>query len=321
MLINEKSNSDDQLIQGKVLWCIGNQARVLVSDEQNMVDFPGRWRLEKPGVQPVVPGDSVSLQIKNDSWRLVEVLPRMNEFTRALPGTKNRLPQIIASNLDLVSVTVALAEPATPYGLVDRLFVVAEQGEVPSILVLNKTDLVDQAEIETWRKLYRGATQEIIAVSGSTGDGIETLHDLIKGKTVLFAGRSGVGKSTIANCIDPDLNLKTSEVSQATGKGRHTTSATEFHPVSSGGWIADTPGLRECAPWGITSANLQDYFPEITRIAGNCRFRDCKHKSETGCVILKAVGTSELPEERFQSYLKLLSETENVRAPHRKGKM
>ncbi len=321
MLNCSTENSSQQLRQGWVLWCMGNQARILLSSEQILVDFPGKWRLEKSGVQPVVPGDEVTLHYDIDTWRLVEVLSRTNHFTRALPGSKNRIPQTIASNLDLVLVTVALAEPPTPFGLVDRLLVVAEQGDVPPILVLNKTDLVDANEIAIWRDTYRNAVEEILAVSGVTGEGIERLFDLIKGKRVLFAGRSGVGKSTIANCIDPNLNLRTSEISQSTGKGRHTTSSTEFHPLSSGGWIADTPGLRECAPWVESAASLADFFPEISRFEGECHFRDCLHRSEKGCAVIEAVGTSELPEARYQSYLKLLSETEQAKLSRRKGKM
>lgn len=272
--------------------------------------IPGKWRLSSKGAHPLVPGDRVTLKQTACESILMDLLPRTNEFSRRAPGSRKPVPQTIASNLDLVVVIASVNNPTTPMRLVDRLLVTALIGGVKPILVINKADLVSDDVLESWRVNFEPVLDVVLITSAITQQGIEALFGLIAGRTVLFAGSSGVGKSSLANCLDPGLDLKTRQISSSTGKGRHTTSATQLHPIRGGGWIADTPGLRECAPWGMTRHKLAEVFPGFEAYSGDCRFRDCVHGYETGCGVKSAVEQSKLPVQRYESYLKLLSEAE-----------
>ncbi len=296
-------------VEGLVLWAVGNRARVLVDNERALVNIPGRWRLGARG-RALAPGDRLMLRRGTHGWRPEPPLPRKSEFTRRASGPKS-VPQVIAVNLDLAVVVASVDQPETPFGLVDRLLVTAALGGVPAMLVVNKVDLVPPERLDRWRTNYQGAVDEIIFTSALTGYGILELAKIIVGLVTLLAGSSGVGKSLLANRIDPSLNLKIGEISRATGKGRHITSATELHRLEQGGWLADTPGLRECAPWGMTQDRLASTFREIEELAPGCHFRDCLHRGEAGCVVQAVAGTPELPLKRYRSYLKLLSEAES----------
>ena len=302
-------SATDKTVTGMVLWSMGNRARILISNDQVIVDVPGKWRLDGRGVRPLAPGDHVSLHKEGETWRLLELIPRTNEFTRRTTGPKS-LPQVIAANLDYVLIIAAVAEPKAKTGLIDRFLVTAAIGDVKPVLIFNKIDLVTQDELTSWRELYQGAVDTIIFTSAVTGEGVDEMSALITGNITLLAGASGVGKSTLANMIDPKLDIKTTHISQATGKGKHTTSSSELYRVSPGGWLTDTPGLRECAPWGMTRHNLVKGFPEIARLMDDCRFRDCRHHTEVGCAVTEAVGSGDIPEKRYRSYLKLLAEAE-----------
>lgn len=294
---------------------MGNQARALVDDERHLIDIPGRWRLETKGRPLLVVGDRILLEKSTDGYRLIEVIPRRNEFTRRLPGTRKLIPQVIAVNLDLAVVIASVAEPATPYGLVDRLLVTAELGGIEPVLVVNKVDLADKETINNWINNYRYAAKQLLFTSAVNKNEIDLLGDMIHNRIVLFAGASGVGKSTLANCIDPELNIKIGEISQSTGKGKHTTTSSELHATALGGWLTDTPGLRECGPFGKTPLNLTRAFPELRKFAPGCHFRDCVHRAEIRCAVREMVGTPELPVERYKSYLKLLGEAEEEQSP------
>ena len=301
--------------KGLVIWTLGHKAKVLIDETRVLIDIPGKWRLKRTGKRPLAPGDYIRVMCETSTWKMLELIERKNEFTRRAPGFFRLVPQVIAANLDLAVVIAAAAEPATPFGLVDRLLVTAELGNVKAALVINKVDLVSDDNIEKWQVNYRNAVDLLLFTSAEDGENIENLTELIRGKTVLFAGSSGVGKSTLANCIDPSLDIKTREISNATGKGRHTTSSSELHAIANGGWLIDTPGLRVCGPWGKTAQNLDEAFPEIRRYKDGCKFRNCLHRTEIGCTVREMIGTPELPELRYNSYLKLLSEAEEEQKP------
>jgi len=292
---------------GLVLRVKGNYVRALVDAQVEWLALPGRWRLTSSGSNPVAVGDIVGLENAGDSFKIVDAKARRNNFTRRTAGPKPA-PQIIAANLDLVVVVAAALAPATPFGLIDRLLVTAALGNAPAALLINKIDLAFKHQLEMWFDNYRCAASEILFASALSGEGLERLYNLIAGKIVLFAGASGVGKSTLANALDPNLHLRTAEISSATGKGRHTTSAVELHPLRGGGWLADTPGLRGCAPWDLNRENLQQAFPEIARLRQFCGFRNCLHRYEINCAVQAAAGSPDLPGERYRSYLKLLAE-------------
>lgn len=298
--------------EGLVLRVAGSWAKLLIEKQEVMVAIPGKWRLTTQGSTPLAPGDRVIVKQERDSYKIVELLPRKNHFTRRAAGPKP-IPQTIAANLDFAVIVASLHQPTTPPGLIDRLLVTASAGNLTSVLLINKTDLEERGEREKWKRLYHRIIPLILFTSALTGEGVDQLKELIMGKTVLLVGASGVGKSTLANRIHPSLNLRTREVSPATSKGRHTTTAAQLHPIPGGGWITDTPGLRECAPWGITPQTLQLHFPEIRHLASFCQFRNCLHQREEGCAVIAAAGTADLPAERYYSYLKMLAELKEPR--------
>jgi len=265
---------------------------------------PGSWRQTYKTERPLSAGDLVLL---GDQGIITERLARRNEFTRKMIGLKP-VPQTIAANLDFCLVIASINEPTTPFGMVDRLLVTAALGNVPTLLVVNKRDRGTPELEQGWLQNYQYAVELILFTSIHQPESISQIAQTIKHKTVLFAGSSGVGKSSLANAIDTSLHLKSREVSIITGKGKHTTATSILHRVSQGGWLADTPGLRECAPWDMTPEKLGMAFPEIARLSGSCHFRNCRHDSEGGCLVKDQVGSPELPTVRYTSYLKLLAE-------------
>lgn len=293
--------------EGLVLWSGGNKAYVLVGPDERLLPLPGRWRKGSTGIKPVAAGDRVSLVKAGGEWRIKDLLPRHNEFTRREPGPKP-YPQTVAANLERVLVIASIAEPATPFGLVDRLITTAITGGVACDLVVNKIDIADANDLKRWNDNY-GRTFDLFLTSAETGAGMKELSRQIAGGVILFMGSSGVGKSSLVNRLYPGLNLKVKRVSSATGKGVHTTSVAQLHRLPSGLFIGDTPGLRECGLWGVTPALLLQAFPEMVALAEDCRFRNCRHAGDTGCAVKPLSGTDRLPEARYQSYLKLLLET------------
>jgi len=294
---------------GLILQTTGNRANVLIHGEEFHLAIPGRWRLDRDGIHPLAPGDRISLEPAPGGWKIIESLPRQNEFTRQTPGIKKPLPQTMAVNLDQVMVVASAKNPVTPTGLIDRLLVTAALGSVPAVLLINKIDLASKEKLDSLKSAYRKAVETTILTSAVTGEGIDALSTLLVDRITLLAGSSGVGKSTLANRVDSELNLKTGEISQATGKGRHITSAARLHFIRPNGWVIDTPGLRECAPWNMSSRALGSCFPEFRELSFDCRFRDCLHATETGCAVRQAVTDGIIPMERYKSYLKLLKET------------
>ncbi|MDP8240642.1 MAG: ribosome small subunit-dependent GTPase A [Candidatus Hatepunaea meridiana] len=292
---------------GLILGTTGNRANVLIDNLELHLSVPGRWRQKSGGVRPLAPGDRVALEKISDDLRIVEILPRENDFTRQAAGLKP-IPQTMAVNLDQVIIVASAANPATPTGLIDRLLVTAARGDVPAVLIINKIDIADNERLSFLQRVYHNAVEIIILTSALTGIGIDRFRDLIIDKITLLAGSSGVGKSTLVNYIDPDLNIKTDEVSRVTGKGRHITSVARLHPLKQGGWIIDTPGLRECQLWDVTQQSLGQCFREFIEFASDCHFRDCLHNTEIGCAVKSVVDTDILPMERYMSYLKLLKE-------------
>ena len=303
---------------GLVLWAMGHRAMVEFDGVPKLLEIPGRWRLDNDSARPLAPGDKVTVMDDSGDLRLTKLLPRRNEFTRRLPGSKRPLPQTMAANIDRVVVFASAMNPETPDGLIDRLLVTAALGDVPSVLLVNKIDLATPERLNYMRRVYKNAVSEIHFTSAVDGDGIVRITRSVQGKITLFAGSSGVGKSSIANRIDPELNLKIGEISGYSGKGRHITSVGELHRIKVGGWIVDTPGLRECMPWNMTAGKLRWCFKEFLQAHGKCRFRDCMHHYEVGCAVKELVGSEALTEERYNSYLKLLSEVVPER-DYRKG--
>lgn len=247
---------------------------------------------------------------------IVEVAPRQRVLSRVAPssavGTSAEREQVIIANPDQAIFVFAAAHPAPHTRMLDRFLVAAEKAEIPEIRVcVNKIDLVaDRAEVLNKFGVYERIGYPLLLVSAKTGEGLDALREALAGKISVFTGPSGVGKTSLLNAIEPDLGRRVSEVSRATTKGRHTTRYSELVPLASGGYIADTPGIRSISPWDVEPDELDGYYIEIAPHVAACRFQDCTHAHEPGCAVRAAVARGEISPERYDSYLRLREELE-----------
>ena len=257
---------------------------------------------------PIAVGDRVEIAINPESGEGVieNILPRRGQFARQSGNERER--QTLVANLELAVITFAAAEPRPDLWKLDRFLVVAEEAELDSLIVLNKADVASPEEIEEVACDYRRIGYDVLATSAKSGQGIDELRERLKGRISAFCGPSGVGKSSLVNAIQPGLSLKTAEIGDVTFKGRHTTVAAELLPLSFGGWVADTPGLRQMEFWDIPPEDIGFYFPEMEPLMGHCRFPDCRHREEPGCAVIAAVESGEISPRRYESYRELTKE-------------
>jgi len=221
-------------------------------------------------------------------------------------ASKNRA-QILAANVDQALLVFAAREPVPKQGLVDRFLVACQLAGIHAIITINKIDQ-GVAEIENWLPVYEGLDFEVVRVSARTGWGLGVVKRLLVDRTTLFCGPSGAGKSSLLNAVYPGFRLKVGELSESTGKGRHTTSLAELMPLPYGGFVVDTPGLKEFGVWEATADELAAAFPDVARHSAACRFSDCSHQIEAECAVRQAVEAGEIDPGRFASYQKILEE-------------
>ena len=264
-------------------------------------------------VDPVAIGDRVRYVDAGDGRGMItEILPRRSKLSRPAPVPGQRVfEQVIVSNADLVVPVFSVADPTPKWGLLDRYLITAEATGLPVLIVITKLDLADknrgfEADIE----IYRRIGYPVQLVSSVTGEGIEELKQSLQGRLSVLVGKSGVGKTSLLNAIQPGLGLRVKAVSQGEqGKGRHTTSHLEMFKLDFGGMLVDTPGMREFGLWEITSEELAYLFPEMADFVGQCKFgMSCHHDRESGCAIRKAVMAGEISPHRYKSYMHLKEE-------------
>ncbi len=264
-----------------------------VKTDRGTVTCRARGILRKQGVTPLT-GDLVEITLEKGRGMVEKVLPRRNSFVR---------PAV--ANVDALVVFAANVNPVTEPFLIDRVAAIAGDQEVPVILCINKCDLDPAADLET---IYRGAGFSVILTSAETGEGVEALRQLIRGKLTAFTGNSGVGKSSILNKLSPQLQLPVGEVSEKLGRGRHTTRHVELYDLGENTFVADTPGFSSFDTDQmdiILKENLQYAFPDFGRYIGACQFADCSHRREPGCAVRAALEAGEVQKSRYESYLKL----------------
>lgn len=256
----------------------------------------------------LAPGDRVHVGY-NDNQPVVQAMsPRRTKLSRPATtagraGAKRACEQVFAANVDLLVIVAAAARPLFKPGLVDRYLIAAEVGGVTPILCINKMDLVD-TEPETVPP-FRDLGLVVFNTSCETGHGLDALREHLCGKLSVFAGHSGVGKSSLLNALDPALAITTREVSDFNEKGRHTTSASRLYHLARDIHIIDTPGIKQLGLWGVSREEVAYYFPEIAAAAESCRFRDCSHVQEPGCGIRAAVESGAIRPLRYHSYLRI----------------
>jgi ribosome biogenesis GTPase len=248
----------------------------------------------------VAPGDRVLIRPALGEEGMIErVEPRHGLLTRASRGREH----VLVANVDQVVIVMALAEPNLKPHLIDRYLVSAEQGRIAPILCLNKVDLVDPVPFQPLVGLYCQLGIRTLLTSATTGAGIDRLRTWLADKETVFAGQSGVGKSSLLNAVQPELGLQVREVSETTQKGRHTTTTAELIRLEFGGWVVDTPGIRQFQLWDILPEELEGFFPEFRPFVPLCAYPDCTHTHEDRCAIKRAVERHQISEQRYTSYL------------------
>lgn len=288
----------------------GTGGRWVVRDDNGHVrEVSLRGRVKHEQELKLAVGDLVEIEPEHrgSSWAIVDITPRRSKLARRSPGG-GRGERIVAANLDQVVVVLAMVSPEPHLRMLDRFLVIAEANELPSRIVVNKIDLASDAEANDLFGDYRRIGYAMHFTSTTQRHGIESLHAALQGRTSVLTGPSGVGKSSLMNAMYPELALRVSEVSASVNKGRHTTVGALAHPLPDGGYVVDTPGLREIGLWGLPSASLDACFPEFEQSLGQCRFADCVHITEPDCAVREAVGTGGVSAERYQSYARLLEE-------------
>ncbi len=266
---------------------------------------------------PIAVGDQVKVEIDHESETttglIYELEERKNYIIRKSINLSKQT-QIIASNIDQALLIVTLSKPRTSFGFIDRFLVTAEAYHIPVVLVFNKIDLYDNEDLEFLQDvqgMYEKIGYQTIQISALQNNGIDLIKKQIEGKKSLLSGHSGVGKSTLINLLIPGSLIRTSAISDFSSKGIHTTTFAEMHPLENGGYIIDTPGIRELGIVDIPEGEIAHYFPEMRSIMNECRFNNCKHINEPGCAIKKAYEAGKIAIPRYESYLSIMANEDN----------
>ena len=272
----------------------------------------GKFKMDGiTSTNPIAVGDEVAFEMEDELENRVmitDLFPRKNYVNRISPANR-RMHHIIASNLDQSLLVATLKDPRTSVGFIDRFLVTCEAFHIPAIVLFNKADIYGEQEMalfEERKAMYEGVGYRVLLTSVRTKEGIDVLRDVLHDKMTLISGHSGVGKSSLINEILENENIRTSEVSDWSGKGMHTTTFAEMYDLPKGGRLIDTPGMREFAIADISKQELSHYFPEMRAVMNDCQFNDCMHINEPGCAVKKAVMKGEIHEERYVSYLTIL---------------
>ena len=294
--------------EGLVVRSTAGFVDVMLDEQVVQCRIRGRLKNTPRTTDICVIGDQVKVASPDAHTHVVvEVLPRKTRFSRLQPGRGPRREDVLVANLDQLLITFCYGQPPLKTRLLDRFLVIAEHQGIHPIIVMNKADLQGPGDGD-WQSAYRAIGYPVLDVSAGTGDGISLITDVLKGKISAFVGPSGVGKSSLINRILPSLELNTASVSDHHGKGRHTTRVASLHALPGGGFLADTPGIRELGTWALPVEHLDRCFPEISQYRDGCTFRSCSHTHEPQCAVVDAVNAGDIDRERYESYVRLREE-------------
>ena len=256
---------------------------------------------------PVAVGDLVEVDLASNPASLERVLPRRNWLSRTASSHDPR-EQVLAANVDQLFVIASVQKPGFSSNRTDRILASCVWSEIPATLVVNKVDLTDEQELAAIESTYTKAGVPVLLTSAADGRGVEELRERLRGKVSVLYGASGAGKSSLLNLVEPGLQLKVGKISRYWETGKHTTTYSQLHPLSIGGAVVDTPGIRVFRPYGVPIAALRDLFPEFAPFQERCRFPDCTHDHEPDCGVFPAVERGEVAASRYASYVEMLDE-------------
>ena len=297
---------------------------VYLDGQEVVCRLRGRLTKTRLDTDPVAVGDRVRVLVAADgSGMIEEVLERERVLARLAPsgrdvrrwsrdGYLSEREQVILANPDQAVFVFACAEPAPNLRMLDRLLVGAEIQHIPPLICANKIDLVSPGEARRLFAIYEEIGYPVLCTSAETGEGIEQLAELLRSKISALIGPSGTGKSSLLNVIQPGLGLRVREVSEASGKGRHTTVVSQLFRLDEGGWVADTPGIKALALFDVDPEELDAYFPDIAPFVAGCRFSDCTHTVEPDCAVRAAVDEGHIQRHRYESYVRLHQEHQRL---------
>ena len=307
----------EQLEKGTVVRSTGSWYQIRFEDNR-MLDcrIGGKFRQEdKRLTNPVAVGDQVMIQMEphGENGIIKEILPRTNYVLRQSPRRKHEL-HLLASNVDQAMLITTIKNPNLKQGFIDRFLLMTEPFNIPAIIVFNKADLYDDDAFDLYavlEEMYQAIGYTVVLASAHTGAGMEELKMLLKDKTTLVSGQSGVGKTSLVNSLQPQLHLRTQDLSDYSGKGQHTTTFAEMFPLSFGGYIIDTPGIKTLAFTHLEPHDVAHNFREFFTLSDQCRFGgQCLHRNEPGCAVREALEKGEISELRYLNYLNILDEVD-----------
>ena len=298
-------------MQGLVTKSTGSWYSVLNEATGERLDCRLRGQFRIHGIKntnPVIVGDRVEYDIEKDGTGVITRIETRKNYIERKSTNLSKISHMIAANIDMAFLVITLKEPRTSLGFIDRFLVAAEGFRIPVCLVFNKMDLYNEAELDVvaeLSELYTNIGYQVLHTSVVTGLGIDELWEKISGNVCLFSGHSGTGKSAMISAIDPTLNLRTGDISKVHNKGKHTTTFAEMFPLADG-YMVDTPGIKEFGLIQYTKEEIRDYFPEIRAYNNRCKFDDCSHTHEPGCLVQEAVENGEIAMSRYLNYLAIL---------------
>lgn len=272
--------------------------------ESGVYECKAKGIFRKDKIKPLV-GDDVEIEVLNEEEKLgniVKILPRRSELIR---------PAV--ANIDQALVIFAAREPKPNLSLLDRFLVIMEKQDIPVIICFNKQDLCDEEEVGRLKGIYEACGYPVVLASAKQGEGIEEIKSLLRGKTTTVAGPSGVGKSSLTNLLQNEVQMETGEISKKLGRGRHTTRHSQIIQIEEDTWLYDTPGFTSFYVEEIEKEELRFYFREFSKYEGTCRFQGCTHTHEPGCMVKNALEEGKISKERYENYLELYGELKEKR--------
>lgn len=302
---SKQSEQKTTIEEGFVIRAVKGIYQVVFSDRQLRCSLKARHLKTRLDSTPVAVGDRVLVECPPSGHGVIhQRLERKTVLSRPSIGHQQR-EQVLVANIDLLIIVTSIVAPPLNTALIDRYLIAAQKGELKPVICLNKIDLASPSEVTAELLPYRMLGYPLLHTSAITGEGIDGLKNIMKNKMSVFSGLSGVGKSSLITAVQPDLHLKLGAVSAKTGKGTHTTSATTLYPLSIGGYVADTPGIRSLSLWQLKPNEVARYFIEMAPLLGQCRFRSCTHLNEPDCAIKQAVATNQVARTRYESYVRI----------------